>query len=491
MAALGRRAVTGLLWPACAAAPGAYCRSRGAGARLFGAASAPCDALGVRLLGLSTAGDDGGSLGERGGHCVGRSGGPVRGFAAAAADDSATTGATGRLDTPLRVGELRSPAHVLKLNMLGGDASRRFAKRVGRGIGSGKGKTAGRGHKGQRARASTAASLHSASSWVHLRLCGGPWLRGRSPWADVVTGSGTPAAFEGGLPLRKRLPKRGFFNPFSKDYHEVNLSTLIRLHSMQRLDVSQPITMKTLRFVPVAERAHRMTGRGRHQQEGQGRGEDSGRRRGGPGGAPAPAGERSHAERAGGHRAARRLGEHRVLQRPRTKGLSAERGEGGRPPWSMMQGGAQAGELQRQGPGDPLRRAAATQADEQVRAGGSAARACHLGGAGGLPHPYRGLSGVRSPAPEPPPRALRTAALGALCLVTRWPPAARNGASCLTRPAYNASTIVRAQGPARPGAAGGQSYGATRRDRARRDLSGSGAAPSRALGRRCRRSAAG
>lgn len=65
-------------------------------------------------------------------------------------------------------------------------------KRVGRGIGSGTGKTAGRGHKGQKSR-----------SGVSL------------------------LGFEGGqMPLYRRLPKRGFKNPFSKDFSEINLGKL-------------------------------------------------------------------------------------------------------------------------------------------------------------------------------------------------------------------------------------------------------------------------
>jgi ribosomal protein L15 len=61
--------------------------------------------------------------------------------------------------------------------------------RVGRGIGSGKGKTCGRGVKGQKARTGVA-------------------IKG----------------FEGGqMPLHRRLPKRGFWNPFSVDYNEVNI----------------------------------------------------------------------------------------------------------------------------------------------------------------------------------------------------------------------------------------------------------------------------
>src|SRR4030042_2465666 len=66
-------------------------------------------------------------------------------------------------------------------------------KRVGRGIGSGHGKTACRGSKGQNSRA----------------------------------GRGTKAGFEGGqMPLQRRLPKRGFHSVFKKEYALVNLSAL-------------------------------------------------------------------------------------------------------------------------------------------------------------------------------------------------------------------------------------------------------------------------
>jgi large subunit ribosomal protein L15 len=68
-------------------------------------------------------------------------------------------------------------------------------KRVGCGTGSGHGKTACRGHKGQKAR----------------------------------SGSSIPAWFEGGqMPLQRRLPKRGFHNPFHKFYQVVNLKDLSR-----------------------------------------------------------------------------------------------------------------------------------------------------------------------------------------------------------------------------------------------------------------------
>ncbi|NLK39067.1 MAG: 50S ribosomal protein L15 [Clostridiales bacterium] len=71
--------------------------------------------------------------------------------------------------------------------------SSKAPKRVGRGIGSGSGKTAGRGHKGQNAR----------------------------------SGGGVKPGFEGGqLPLYRRLPKRGFTNKFAKRYAIVNLDAL-------------------------------------------------------------------------------------------------------------------------------------------------------------------------------------------------------------------------------------------------------------------------
>jgi len=71
--------------------------------------------------------------------------------------------------------------------------SKKNRKRVGRGPGSGSGKTASKGHKGQNAR----------------------------------SGGGVPAWFEGGqMPLIRRLPKRGFNNPFKKVYSIVNLDIL-------------------------------------------------------------------------------------------------------------------------------------------------------------------------------------------------------------------------------------------------------------------------
>lgn len=73
--------------------------------------------------------------------------------------------------------------------------SKKVRTRVGRGLGSGLGKTAGKGHKGQNARA----------------------------------GGGVRTGFEGGqMPIYRRLPKRGFYNKFAKEFAEVNVSELNR-----------------------------------------------------------------------------------------------------------------------------------------------------------------------------------------------------------------------------------------------------------------------
>jgi large subunit ribosomal protein L15 len=75
------------------------------------------------------------------------------------------------------------------------EGSRKETKRLGRGIGSGQGKTAGKGHKGQNAR----------------------------------SGGGVRVGFEGGqTPLYRRLPKRGFTNISRKEYAVVNLDALNR-----------------------------------------------------------------------------------------------------------------------------------------------------------------------------------------------------------------------------------------------------------------------
>lgn len=96
----------------------------------------------------------------------------------------------------------------MKLNELRDNpGAREQFKRVGRGIGSGKGKTAGRGVKGQKAR--TGVSLNG---------------------------------FEGGqLPIYRRLPKRGFVNPFRKEYAPLNVGTLAAAIESGRLPADQPI----------------------------------------------------------------------------------------------------------------------------------------------------------------------------------------------------------------------------------------------------------
>lgn len=82
----------------------------------------------------------------------------------------------------------------MKLNtLISVDGSKKVGTRKGRGHGSGNGKTAGKGHKGQNAR----------------------------------SGGGVRPGFEGGqMPLYRRLPKRGFTNIFAKEYTEVNLEAL-------------------------------------------------------------------------------------------------------------------------------------------------------------------------------------------------------------------------------------------------------------------------
>ena len=86
------------------------------------------------------------------------------------------------------------------------------SKRLGRGIGSGKGKTSGKGVKGQKAR-------------------------------EGVSLNG----FEGGqLPIYRRLPKRGFHNPFRKEYAPVNLGAIAKALESGRLVAGAAITEETL-----------------------------------------------------------------------------------------------------------------------------------------------------------------------------------------------------------------------------------------------------
>ncbi len=95
------------------------------------------------------------------------------------------------------------------------------SKRLGRGIGSGKGKTSGKGVKGQKAREGVALN-----------------------------------GFEGGqLPIYRRLPKRGFNNLFRKEYAPLNLGVLDAAIQAGKIDASQPITEAMLFAAGVASAA--------------------------------------------------------------------------------------------------------------------------------------------------------------------------------------------------------------------------------------------
>ena len=94
-------------------------------------------------------------------------------------------------------------------------------KRLGRGIGSGSGKTAGRGVKGQKARSGVAIN-----------------------------------GFEGGqMPLYRRLPKRGFNNIFAKDFVIVSLGRLQAAVDAKKLDPKKPVTAEALVRAGVIRRA--------------------------------------------------------------------------------------------------------------------------------------------------------------------------------------------------------------------------------------------
>ena len=101
----------------------------------------------------------------------------------------------------------------MKLNLVKDNpGATKNAKRVGRGIGSGTGKTSGSGHKGQKARSGVSIN-----------------------------------GFEGGqMPIHRRLPKRGFNNIFRKDYVEVNLGRLQAAVDAGKLDAGKPIDSEAL-----------------------------------------------------------------------------------------------------------------------------------------------------------------------------------------------------------------------------------------------------
>jgi large subunit ribosomal protein L15 len=92
--------------------------------------------------------------------------------------------------------------------------------RPGRGIGSGKGKTSGRGHKGQKSRSGVAIK-----------------------------------SFEGGqMPLYRRLPKRGFKSMFKNDTAIINLSALQTYHDSKRIDLNNPVDLVLLKKLKVVNK---------------------------------------------------------------------------------------------------------------------------------------------------------------------------------------------------------------------------------------------
>ena len=96
----------------------------------------------------------------------------------------------------------------MKLNTIVDKASTKKPKRVGRGIGSGTGKTSGAGHKGQKSRSGVA-------------------IKG----------------FEGGqMPLHRRLPKRGFKNRFRKEYSVINIGDIDKAINNKKIDSKKIIT---------------------------------------------------------------------------------------------------------------------------------------------------------------------------------------------------------------------------------------------------------
>jgi large subunit ribosomal protein L15 len=120
----------------------------------------------------------------------------------------------------------------MKLSDIADNAgSRKKRMRVGRGIGSGKGKTSGRGGKGQTAR-----------SGVRIK------------------------GFEGGqMPLHRRLPKRGFNNIFRLDFAELNLDRLQQAIDAKQIDAKDTVTAEVLVKAGVIRRAKdglRLLGRG-------------------------------------------------------------------------------------------------------------------------------------------------------------------------------------------------------------------------------------
>ena len=101
---------------------------------------------------------------------------------------------------------------MLKLNNIKDSASVKKSKRIGRGIGSGTGKTSGAGHKGQKARSGVAVK-----------------------------------GFEGGqMPLHRRLPKRGFKNPFRVGFSIINIGDIEKAIDEKKINGEKEITKEVL-----------------------------------------------------------------------------------------------------------------------------------------------------------------------------------------------------------------------------------------------------
>ena len=110
----------------------------------------------------------------------------------------------------------------MKLNALMDNfGARANVKRVCRGIGSGMGKTSGRGNKGQKAR----------------------------------SGSRKQATFQGGqMPILRRFPKFGFNNPFAKEYVTINLGDIEKFIASGKIDAKSPITIDSLLSAKIINR---------------------------------------------------------------------------------------------------------------------------------------------------------------------------------------------------------------------------------------------
>lgn len=110
----------------------------------------------------------------------------------------------------------------MKLNALMDNlGARSNTKRVGRGIGSGMGKTSGRGNKGQKAR----------------------------------SGARKQATFQGGqMPILRRFPKFGFNNPFAKQYATINLGDIEKFIASGKIDSANPITIDSLMNAKIINR---------------------------------------------------------------------------------------------------------------------------------------------------------------------------------------------------------------------------------------------